>query len=306
MIRTAGIFLWGLLLLLFITGNRCNYSDMPTITNSKLTQTQSNDTIYQLTKRFFLLFPGDTALLYGTRTCTTITDGDASMYNESLYLRTITLHPYFMWINKTKHLVFPQVYQQNSSYDSLARNSVIRYFEIEDTAIMQLACKENGVMHYFEKNRQKVIPITIEVGYFDTVESSKNKWPASPLIQNPVSIAQGSIWFTGHSLAKKGLALNWGQYYLVNGYEYQVGVRLKTYHSISGNGIEDNKSVSYLGTVIVTRSYFKDIGLVDQKMTSIIFKKFSDGTEIIIKEHIILERGPEGAKVYNDWEIPDQ
>ncbi len=304
MIQTGRRFLSGLSICYLLIANRCSYLDSTTV-SSDFTLPEGSDSTYQLTKRFFLLFPGDSALLCGTRACMTVSNNDTSFQNDSLYFRTITHHPSFMTTNGTKRLVFPQEFQQAGSLDKLEHTSITRFFEIRDTAILQIAFELNKDTIYLDKNIQKVIPIIIEVGSYNTIHSPNNTWPASPLIKNPINATGGTLWFQGQNVAAKALAVNWGEYYYVNGYGYQFGIRIKTYYSINGYATENNMQISVIGTITIERSYFKDIGLVDQKMSSSIVKRYSDGTEKTIKESLILERGSDGATIYDDWDIPD-
>lgn len=67
--------------LLFIV-KMCSYLDSTSV-SSDFKLPGGNDSIYQFTKRFFLLFPGDTALLYGTRVCTTISYNDTNEFHHN-------------------------------------------------------------------------------------------------------------------------------------------------------------------------------------------------------------------------------
>ncbi len=304
MTHSGRTLLWGLVLFFLLLANRCSYLDYTSV-SSDFTLPEGNDSTYQLTKRFFLLFPGDTAMLYGTRTCTTISNNDTLIENDSLYFRTITYRPSFMTIQGVKRLVFPQKFQQAESCDNLELTSITRFFEIRDTALLQIAYGSNNDTVYLDKNIQKVMPIKIEVGSFDTIYSPNNTWPASPLIKNPVNVSGGTIWFHGQKVATKALAVNWGEYYYVNGYGYHFGIRVKTYYSVNGYTTENAMQLNVTGTITVERSYFRDIGLVDQKLISSLVKRYADGTQKAVKEFLVLERGPEGAEIYNDWDIPD-
>jgi len=210
-----------------------------------------------------------------------------------------------MTINGTKRLVFPQKFQQASSFDKFEHASITRFFEIRDTAILQIAYESNNDTTYLSKNIQKVIPVIVEVGSFNTIYSPNNTWPASPLIKSPVDATGSTVWFHGQNVATKALSVNWGEYYYINGFGYHFGIRIKTYYSVNGYTTENNMQLSVIGTITIERSYFKDIGLVDKKFFSSLVKRYSDGTEKAIKESLILERGPEGAKTYNDWDVPD-
>lgn len=283
----------------------CNYPETTFISNSEFTLPTGNDTIYQFTKRYYILSPDDSAFFCGTDICTTIYNGDVkSIENDSLYFAIKTLSPKFILVDNGRVLVFPQMfYQPNHSKTKLNDEYVIRYMVLSDTAILQLAYNHKEQQYIVDKRIRKVLPTTIEVGSFDTVFSSNNQWPASPLIVNPISSKGGTIWFDGYSYASKGLALIPGEEYKINGVDslsYSYGVAIKTYYSISGNSIENDAPVKYLGSIEIVRNYFKDVGLVDQKSTVTIQRVFANGKLEIKKRHTYLAR-PSQAKIFTDF-----
>jgi hypothetical protein len=185
----------------------------------------------------------------------------------------------------------------------LSSDSIIRYLTLNDTAVLQLAYKYDGQFYILDKRVRKILPTTIEAGSFDTIFSSNNQWPASPLIINPVSVSEGSVRLGGYSYAVKGLGLIPGQEYKVNGIDslsYSFGVTIRTYYSLSGNGVENKKPVRFLGSIVITRNYFKDVGLVDQKTITNIQRIFADGKIAITKRYSNVAR-PYKAKIFTDF-----
>lgn len=311
--KTKNFILLCMALLLFFIGNSCNYHDTVSSANAEFILPPDSGTIYQLTKRYFVAIPGDTALFYGSRQCTVTTNGIiTSTTDDSAYLRTITLTGEYMEIDDTLHYVYRQLYQQSSTFADINKNTTIRFLEQTDSALLQVAYIENWKMHYTEKSRQVVMPRTVIVGlygWYDTDSTSvptNNKWPTSPLIRNPATSSNGNILFDGYSVASRVVALpkSGEPLYLINGVEYSNGICVKTYYSISGEIIENGMRVNILGSVQITRTYFTERGIIDQLIITYIQKIFSDGSIEITREKIYVARGPEGAKKYSENEYP--
>lgn len=307
--KTFSLFIF-LIFFLFI-GNNCHYTDVAVTAKSEFILPSDSGTIYRLKKRYFILAPGDTALLYGTRSCTTLVNGTITKsLNDSVYYRTITKELEVMKINDTPHLVYPQLYQEASSISKLSKNSITRYFEKDSVATLQLAYKEKGSLNYIEKSNQWVVPVILEIGPYgwfqsDTTKVPKNNlWPISPLIRNPLTYTKGNVIFKGHSVATKPICLpNSGEpQYNISGVNYGNGVFIKSYHSISGEIEEKGKSIRVVGSIIITRSYFTDRGLVDQLKKTFIQKFYSDGGIETKKEIVYVMRGPEGAKNHPEYD----
>lgn len=299
--------------LLFFIGNSCNYHDTIPSSNAEFILPPDSGTIYQLTKRYFVAIPGDTALFYGSRQCTVTTNGIVtSITDDSAYFRTITLQGEYIEIDDALHYVYRQLYQQSSSFTEIDKNTTVRFLEQTDSALLQVAYIEHGKKHYTEKNRQVVMPRTVIVGpygWFDTDSTSvpiNNKWPTSPLIKCPIVSEHGSIHFDGYSVATKAIALpgSGERPYLINGYAYSNGIYVKTYYSIGGEIIENNMSVIVLGGIHIIRTYFTEMGIIDQLIMTFIQKVYSDGSVEVIRERTYVARGPEGAKRYSENEYP--
>ena len=300
-------------LFLFFIGNSCNYHDTVSSPNADFILPPDSGTIYRFTKRYFVAIPGDTALFYGSRRCTVTTNGViTSITNDSAYFRTITLPIDSIPLDDTLHRVYPQLYQHSSTFADINGNTITRYLEQTDSALLQVAYKENGQMHYTEKSRQVVMPRTVIVGlygWYDTDSTSvptNNKWPTSPLIRNPVASLTGNILFDGYSVAHRVIALpkSGEPLYLINDVEYSNGICVKSYYSISGEIIENGKRLNVLGSVQITRAYFTERGIIDQLIITFIQKIFSDGSIEVTREKTYVARGPEGAKKYSENEYP--
>ena len=258
--------------------------------------------------------------------------------NDSAYLRTITLDREVQIVNNRRQFVYPQHYQYCSSFKEIDTgyippdNTITRYFVKNDTAVLQIAYRTytydttqdtksdvikksiilTGTLHDLPLNKQKVIPKTLEVGMYGWLQTdttdipTNNKWYASPLIEPPLSFSEGAVSFEGFSVAPKGIALPgvMDPAYVVNGVIYANGVFIKTYYSLEGEIVEGGKNVTVAGTVLVTRTYFTDRGLIDQLINTTIQKSYSDTVQII-KETMYVARGPEGAKTYPETIYPD-
>lgn len=307
------LILLGIALFLFFTGNSCNYPETVSTIDAELILPPDSSIIYKFTRHYFINVPGDTALFYGARSCTVTVNGIiTSITNDSSYLRTITQEGTSININDTGHFVYPQLYQQSSTFSRINENTITRYFEKTDSATLQVAYHSNDIMNYPEKNRQIVMPRTLIIGlygWFDTDTTDipmNNRWPTSPIIKTPLSSSSGAIKLDGHSVATKVIALpkSGENKYLVNGVKYENGILVKSYFTVYGETIENSKIVRILGTITITRAYFLGMGLIDQLMNTSIEKVFSDGTVEIIRETVYVARGPEGAKKYSDNEIP--
>ena len=305
--------LLGLALFLFSTGNSCNYPETVSTIDEELILPPDSSVIYQFTRHYFINVPGDTALFYGARRCTVTVNGIiTSTIEDSSYQRTITLQDTIISINDTGHFVYPQLYQQSSTFSKINEHTITRYFEKTDTATLQVAYHSDGVMHYTAQNSKIVMPRTLIIGlygWFDTDTTDipmNNKWPASPIIPPPLPSSNGAIKLDGYSVATKVIALpkSGENKYCINGVNYENGVLVKSYFTIHGETFENNKIVRILGTVTITRSYFLGMGLIDQLMNTSIEKVFSDGSLETMRETIYIARGPEGARQYSDNEIP--
>jgi hypothetical protein len=301
-----GLILFGIIILLLFLKNNCSYSDSITGTSTQFTLSPDSGAIFKLTHHYFILVPGDTALFYGYRNCTTTVNGViSSCTNDSAYLRTITLEGKTITINDSTYAVFPQLYQQSSTFEKINENTITRYFKKTDSMTLQIAYEEKGRIYPLEKDKRIVMPRTVIIGpygWFDT-DSTKvpvnNKWPASPLIRKPVISDQGDFLFNGYSVATKPIALqgtNENAYH-INGHNYTDGMFVKTYYSLSGDAVENNMVIRTLGSVVVTRSYFINRGIIDISIVTSLQRTYSNGTVEMKRETVYVARGYEGAPI---------
>lgn len=291
---------------LLFSENRCNIPD--TISTSvEFILPPDSGAIYKFVNRYFLLEPGDTALFYGARHCTTSVNGlITSNINDSAYLRIITLEDSIIRIDDSLRIVYPQQYQQSSTFATINENTITRFLEKSDSAILQVAYEDNGILFYPEKERQIVIPTLLEIGPYaqfvnDSTEVSIfNTWPASPLIKSPLASSYESIKLHGYTVATETIATpsSFVDVYVINGVEYKNGALIISYFTLSGEVIEDGKIISIIGNIKIKRNYFWNIGLVDQLTVTSIQKIFSDGSIERIRETVYVARGPEGAGKY--------
>lgn len=177
-----------------------------------------------------------------------------------------------------------------------------RFFKQNDTAVLQLYYTSDGVLHSLDVDIRKVVPVSVEIGCFDTLTTSSNTWQSIPLIPLPGSIDEDLMHITGFTTATHAMAIHPLACYMVNGYRYRDGVKLKSYYSSFREETAGSISFTVLQKIEMERNYFKDIGLVEQ-MTHILTQRLgSDGSVTVTKEHFIHRRGPEGAPKYADWE----
>lgn len=294
--------------------NNCNVPATVGTYDTEVVLPSDSGVIYRFTKRYYVLVPGDTAVFYGSRSCTTSVNGiiTSCITNDSMYLRTITLKGKTIKIDDSLHFVYPQLYQYNSTYAGINTNTVTRYLVKSDSAILQVAYDDRGVRYYLKNDQQIVMPRTLIIGpYAPFVNDStdipiNNTWPASPLIKSPIPLTNGSLSFVGFNVAIKTIALPKSNDppYFVNGNKYSNGIFVKAFYSLHGEMVENNDIVRVVGSVVIVRTYFTERGLIDQLIVSSIQKIFSDGTVERIRERIYVARGPEGAKVYSENEYP--
>lgn len=289
----------------FLLLSGCQYSETFSDTSQTFTLAKGNEPLFGYKDRYFLLVKGDTALFYGLEACTVITNGKiVSAAVDSSYFRTITLPSFATSLNDTPVYLIPQKYQQGSSLQAVVSDSVIRYFRKTVPSILQVAYSQNNVMTYLKKEMQQVIPTFVEVGSFDTINSPTNHWTSPLLIVNPLPFTNGRIWISGHSVGTRAIAQENMAPFFLNGITYFTGIEVKSYYAFSGYASENGAAFRFLGTLEVTRKYFKNIGMVDEKIQLLFQKTFDSGTVQLIKKAIFHERGPEGAKIYPD-DIPD-
>jgi hypothetical protein len=287
----------------FLSG--CQYSETFSDTSQTFTLAKGNEPLFGYKDRYFLLVKGDTALFYGLEACTVITNGKiVSADVDTSYFRTITLPSLAIPVNDSAVYLIPQIYQQGSSLLASPQYSVIRYFRKTTPGILQIAYFQNNVMTYLKKEMQGVIPTFIEVGSFDTVNSPNNHWASPLLIVNPIPFTNGRIWISGHSVGTRAIAQENMAPFFLNGITYFTGIEVKSYYAFNGYASENDAAFRFLGTLEVTRKYFKNIGMVDEKIQLLFQKTFDNGTVQLTKKTLFHERGPEGAKIYPD-DIPD-
>ncbi len=293
-------------------GFECNYPETVSV-SSKFTLASDSTVLYQFVKHYFILVPGDTALFYGTRKCTTTVNGViTAVVNDSAYLRTITYGKTVISINDTPHVVHPQLHQYSSTFAAINENTQTRYFEKTDSATLQIAYVDKGVTRYPEEGRRIVMPKRLlvgEYGWFDTDSTSvpmNNAWKTSPLVQPPLGSLAEAVTFKGFSIATGVISLPKSSKigYTVNGNEYKDGIFVKSYFTISGETKEQNLIVRIGGSIMITRTYFVRTGLIDQLMRTSIQKTYSDGSVEKMKETLYVARGPEGAKQFSDKDLP--
>lgn len=300
------LLLLGLLSVTLIFKNNCSYSDSVTGADMKFTLPPDSGAIFRLTHHYFILVPGDTAIFYGYRSCTTTVNGVmTSCVTDSAYLRTITLEGKTVTVNDSSFAVYPQLYQQSSTFANINDNTITRYFKTTDSMTQQIAYEENGVLIPLQNNKRIVMPRTVIIGpygWFET-DSTKvpinNKWPASPLIRTPFITEPGDLRFNGYSIAARAIALegtNENAYH-INGHNYTDGMLVQTFYAISGDALENGMVVRALGSVVVTRSYFINRGIIDITIVTSLQRTFSDGTVEMKRETIYVARGYEGADI---------
>ena len=300
------LVLLGMTLVIVVGKYGCSYSDSITGVDTQFTLPPDSGTIYRLTHHYFALVPGDTAMFYGFRNCTTTVNGViSSCTRDSAYFRTITLEGKTITVNDSTYAVYPQLYQQCSTFSAINENTITRYFKTTDSMILQIAYEADGILYPLEKEKRTVMPRTVIIGPYgwyatDSTEVPfNNKWTASPLIKRPFINVPGDIRFNGYCVAVKPIALegmNENAYH-INGHNYTDGMFVKTYYAISGDAVEDGKVVRALGTVVVTRSYFINRGIIDISIVTSLQRTFSDGTVEMKRERVYLARGYEGAKI---------
>ena len=167
-----GFIVLGILILMLFFKNNCSYSDSITSTNTQFILSLDSGAVFRLTHHYFILVPGDTALFYGYQNCTTTVNGVVtSCTNDSAYLRTITLEGTTVTVNDSTFAVFPQLYQQSSTFAEINNNTITRYFKTTDSMTLQIAFQENGILYPLEKDKRIVMPRTVIIGpygWFDT------------------------------------------------------------------------------------------------------------------------------------------
>lgn len=301
---------------LLLWSSNCHYSDTIVSQKSEIILPDDSGAVYRFKKRYFILVPGDTALFYGTRSCTLSRNGEIIDHtpNDSLYLRIITQKPIKKKDSKGKTLmVFPRLYQEAKKMEDLNKNAVIRYFEKSDSAIKQIAFEKEGSTFYPDKKYTWILPKIIEVGPYGTFQANgmdiprNNTWKTSPLIEHPFLSITERMRFEGYSVAARVISLpNSGELpYVISGHYYTNGIFVRTYYSLNGEIEEDGKLAQVSGFIYIVRSYFTDRGMIDQFQHTSIQKTFFDGTVVIEKEIMYVSRGPEGAPTYPEFPIPD-
>ncbi|MBN2037849.1 MAG: hypothetical protein JW768_14000 [Chitinispirillaceae bacterium] len=282
----------------------CDDWNMGSINEATFGLPDESNTPYLLSKRYFLLVPGDTAFLYGTEACTVITNGVVtSVRSDAVYFRTITQKQETLSINGERHVVIPQLFQQSNEAASLAAASIVRYFEQDPHGVKQVAYSQGNDLCRLDSTRQTIMPNPLEIGSLGSVNSPRNNWAASPLIPCPIGDVSGSVLFEGRSVASEVLALPaFGEPYVVRLYRYWDGMELKTYYTLNATHVAEGEHVFIMGTIIVTSTYFADRGLVDQSQEWRIHRCRADGGREMLKKSVYLARGPEGARLYPDFD----
>ena len=281
----------------------CRFPDIFTPSSGDCTAPETEEMPFQVKKRYFVLVPGDTALLAGTEVCTVITGGVlTSVTSDSSYFRTITFADTTLIIHGKPQTVSPQAYQMGSSPDGTDLNTFKHYFINNDSAVLQVCYSAHGNLYPIDEKNQKVLPSSITVGDLDTIISSNNRWYSSPLIPCISQYLVLKVPFVGFTVAAKVLAIIGNSFYTVNGYNYRDGIQLRSFYSVYYETTENGTPQQIQIKLEVLKSYFKDRGLVEQKIDIVTQKLSADGSVTIIKKHINHQRGPEGAPKYKDWQ----
>lgn len=281
----------------------CRFPDIFTPSSGDCTAPKTEQKPFQLKKRYFVLVPGDTALLAGTVACTVITSGVlTSVTSDSSYFRTITSADTTLRIHGKPKTVSPQAYQMGSSLDEIDLNTFMHYFTNNDSAVLQVYYSTHNNLYPIDEKNQKVMPSSIVVGDLDTIISSNNRWYSSPLIPCISQYLLLKVPFIGFTVAAKALAIIGNSFYTVNGYNYRDGIQLRSFYTVYYETIEHDILQQIQIKLEVLKSYFKDRGLVEQQIDIVTQKLSADGNVTIIKKHINHQRGPEGAPEYKDWQ----
>jgi len=292
--------------------NGCNHPETIALTGSEYILPRDSSVLFQVNRRYFILVPGDTAFFNGTRQCSVFVNGVIRENSaDSVYFRTITLDKDTMVINGLKYIVFPQLYQMSNKLSTIESGEIKRYFLKNDTAVLQIACTENGVMNYLPAGKQKVFPRYLEIGKFGYLQSdttpisSNHRWAASPLIQLPDLAVNGQLTVEGYSIAPEAIAYplkiggDYGKPYTVNGITYKDGAFILTTFIISGSSNEQGETIRINGYIKITGTYFTNRGMVDQLINSSIQKTYENGTIETTRETTYFVR-PDLAKTYPD------
>jgi hypothetical protein len=300
--------------MLAVAYNGCNHPETIALTGSDYLLPKDSSLLFQVNRRYFILVPGDTAFFSGTRRCSVFVNGvinETLTEFDSVYFRTITLAKDTMMFNGAPYTVYPQLYQMSNKVAALNTGDILRYFLKNDTAVLQIAYIENGVMNYLPAGKQKVFPRYLEFGKFGYLQndstpiSSNHRWAASPLIKLPITAVNGPLVLEGYSIAPEAIAYplklggDYGKPYTVNGITYRDGVFIITNFIINGSSNEQDAIVRISGTIKITGTYFTNRGMVDQLINSSIQKTYENGAIETKRETIYFVR-PEPAKTYPD------
>jgi hypothetical protein len=291
-----------LTILLGLLSVHCSHDDILSTETAEFILPKGNHLKYLQAKRYFLLEPGDTALLYGTEACTLITNGVVTATTtDSVYFRTITGTTIRSMINDTLSLETSQVCQQARTVAQLDDSTITRYFKQTPSGIFQIAWEKDGIKTFTSKNRQMIMPNPVESGSFGTVNSPRNNWETSPLMLSPVrDLSGGPVIFEARSVASEALAIVLQSPYFIRKAYYYDGVAVMTFCTLSGNGIRNGKTVVVTGTIVLKSHYFRDQGLGEQFQWWQI-RTISDKKVEVFKKSVWIARGPEGTRIKKDY-----
>jgi hypothetical protein len=245
----------------------------------------SSTNLFATSGRFYLLHPGDTAVLHGAHRCSTIVNGTlASASFDSVRFRTITTTPITLLLSDSQYAVYPQIQEFVGGPDGALSYTATRYFERTGSCIRQWAYRDQAGLHV--PRITEVMPETLVV---DQV------WPTTPLLPFACDHGDVSISVTGYSTAKEAIA-SW----VLGGYTYRLGVSVVTYYSVTGQGVSGGTAVNVSGTIMARSCYFRDRGLLQSDMTSRIQWTSHAGDTRLRVEHIHFDRGDTEAPLRSD------
>ncbi len=283
---------FGLIICFMLIINSCNQSPSSILTTSQFIVPNNMTSSWCLRGRFFL-FPDDTARFYGSRKCTVMVDNSiAKTVSDSVYYYTITRKPEFLTDNEKTYVVVPQFCQILNVHDSLDQDTLIRYYEITDSGTYQRAYRNSNGLHLVHK--PFVFPYELIVGTnWEMSPVMEDNWALYPIFKRLKELLKGSITIAGYAQVANEISA-----YILHGLFYQDGTRLKIHYCFNGTIIEDNNIKQISGTIITSLYYFRDVGLLEQNITSLVQTISSNGSVTIEKEHIYIDRGRTPAKFY--------
>ncbi|KMQ52743.1 hypothetical protein CHISP_0512 [Chitinispirillum alkaliphilum] len=280
----------------------CNYPEMLSVSESEFNPGESEEFNTRVNDRYFVIVPGDTAILQGVYRCTVITNGYLdTVISGTTHFRSVTHPDTSVYFDGERFTLFPKQFLTKVKIDDvIEEHEFTNLLSVTDSGVYQLSYFNSDRDVKIDKIYQRVVPRYYDVGYYDTLATSDNKWNSFPLLPFIISEISPNIAFSGFTTPTKTIATELTPY-RVNDQPYRNGVELKSYYHLHWEDQKGGEVTQISKSFSVRSNYFVGRGLTDQYINIVTQKLTSDNSLIITKEYLDFKRVTQ-ARPYSNWD----